>query len=159
MLAKRPTQLKMNRGIILFQIYSGKPSPVCISMPQTASLTDLYQKVDSTLFSNKHSSFDGRKPEKNFYGLSSNKTKNIHCIFARSEKINKFLTIPNSDRINIVDFMDSKPGFFEDYSQIPQLHNLYRIYVIDNDDYEKYKEPSTRDIFFKTVGKLTKCFG
>ncbi len=159
MLAKRPILLTLNRGIILFQIYSGNPTPVCISVSQTSSLAELYQKVDSTLFSNKCSRFDERKPKKNFYGLSSNKTKNIHCIFARSERTNKFLTIPNSDRINIVDFMDSKPGFFHDYSQIPQLHNLYRIYVIDNDDYEKYKEPSTRDIFFKTVGKLTKCFG
>jgi hypothetical protein len=159
MLAKRPTQLKMNRGIILFQIYSGKPSPVCISMPQTASLTDLYQKVDSTLFSNKYSSFDERKPEKNFYGLSSNKTKNIHCIFARSERTSKTLIIPNSDKINIVDFIDNNQGVFEDYSQIPQLHNLYRIYVIDKDDYEKYKEPSTTETFFKNVGKLIKCFG
>jgi hypothetical protein len=159
MLAKKPTQLKMNRGIILFQIYSGKPTPVCISVSQTASLKDFHQKVDSILFPNKYSSFDENKPEKSFYGFSSKKKTNIHTIFARIESSGKILIIPNSEKINIVDFMDSKDGFFDDYSQLPQLHNLYRIYVIDNDDYEKYKEPSTTENFLKTVGKLTKCFG
>ena len=158
MMAKRPTQLSMNRGLILFQIYSGKPIPVCISVSQTASLADLYQKIDSTLFPNKYSSFEERKPEKTFYRFSSNKTKNIHCIFVRNESTGKILVIPNSDKTNIVDFMDNNQGVFEDYSQIPQLHNLYRIYVIDNDDYEKYKEPSTTETFFKNVGKFTKCF-
>jgi hypothetical protein len=159
MLAKRPTQLKMNRGIILFQIYSGKPIPVCISVSQTASLSDLYQKVDSILFPNNYSSFEERKSEKNFYSFSSNNTKNIHCIFARSETTSKIVVIPNYDKTNVVDFMDNNPGVFEDYSQIPQLHNLYRIYVIDKNDYEKYKEPSTTETFFKNFGKLTKCFG
>jgi len=150
MMTKRPTHLSMNRGIILFQVYSGKPIPVCISVSQTASLEDFYQKIDSILFPNKYSSFEERNPKK--------KT-NIHTIFARIETSGKILIIPNSSKTNIVDFMDDKQEFFDDYSQIPQLHNLYRIYAIDNNDYEKYKEPSTTENFFKTIGKLTKCFG
>ena len=156
MMAKRPTQLKMNRGTIIFKIYSEKLVPVCISVSKTASLADLHQKIDCTLFP---SSLEERKPEKTFYGFSSNKSKNIHCIFVRSEKTSKILTIPNSDRINVVDFMDNNQGVFDDYSQIPQLHNLYILYVIDNDAYEKYKEPSLKETIFKNVKKFASCFG
>lgn len=163
MMAKRPTLLTVNKGIVLFQIYwgSGNKHPICISLSKTASLEDLYQKVETTLFQNKYSSFEEIKPEKSFFGFSSspNKTKNIHCIFAWNEKSNKFLNIPNSKNINILNFIDKKQGFFYDYSQIPQLHSLYRLYVIDKDDYEKYKEPSITETVFKSVEKLTKCFG
>jgi len=160
-MAKRPTQLKLNGGVLIFKIYSEKLIPVCISISQPASLADLHQKIDSILFPNKYSSFEERKPEKSFYGFSSssNKTKNIHCIFARSERTSKTLTVPNSDKINVVDFIDNNQGVFEDYSQIPQLHNLYRIYVIDNDAYEKYKEPSLKEVVLKNVKKFTSCFG
>jgi hypothetical protein len=156
MMAKRPTQLKMNRGAIIFKIYSEKLIPVCISVSNNASLADLHQKIDCTLFP---SSLEERKPEKTFYGFSSNKSKNIHCIFVRSEKTSKILTVPNSDRINIVDFMDNNQGVFDDYSQIPQLHSLYIIYVINNDEYKKYKEPSLQEIILKNVGKFSRCFG
>ena len=153
-----PTQLKMNR-VIIFKIYSEKLIPVCISLSQPASLADLHQKIDSILFPNKYSSFEERKPEKSFFGFSSNKSKNIHCIFARSERTSKTLTIPNSDRINVVDFIDKNQGVFDDYSQLPQLHNLYRLFVIDNDGYKKYKEPSLKETLVKNVKNLAKCFG
>ena len=156
MMAKRPTQLKMNREVIIFKIYSEKLIPVCFSIAQTASLADLHQKIDSVLFP---SSFEEKKPEKSFYGFSSNKSKNIHCIFVRCEKTSKILTIPNSDKTNLLDFVDKNQGVFEDYSQIPQLHNLYRIYVIDNNAYEKYKEPSFKEAVLKNVKKFTSCFG
>jgi hypothetical protein len=156
MMAKLPMQLKMNRGVIIFKIYSEKLIPVCISLSQPASLADLHQKIDSVLFP---FSFEERKPEKSFYGFSSNKSKNIHCIFTRSERTSKTLTIPNSDRINVVDFIDNNQGVFEDYSQIPQLHNLYKIYVIDNDGYKKYKEPSLKETIIKNVKKFSRCFG
>jgi hypothetical protein len=157
-MAKMPTQLKMNR-VIIFKIYSEKLIPVCISLSQPASLADLHQKIDSILFPNKYSSFEERKPEKSFFGFSSNKSKNIHCIFARSERTSKTLTIPNSDRINVVDFIDKNQGVFDDYSQLPQLHNLYRLFVIDNDGYKKYKEPSLKETLVKNVKNLAKCFG
>ena len=158
MMAKRPTQLKINREVIIFKIYSEKLIPVCFSIAQTASLADLHQKIDSILFP---CSFEERKPEKSFYGfyLSSKKSKNIHCIFVRCEKTSKILTIPSSDKTNLLDFVDKNQGLFEDYSQIPQLHNLYRIYVIDNDTYEKYKEPSFKESVLKNVKKFTSCFG
>lgn len=156
MMAKRPTQLKINRGVIIFKIYSEKLIPVCFSIAQTASLADLHQKIDSILFP---SSFEERKPEKSFYGFYSNKSKNIHCIFVRCEKTSKILTIPNSDKTNLLDFVDKNQGVFEDYSQIPQLHNLYRIYVIDNDAYEKYKDPSFKEAVLKNVKKFASCFG
>ena len=158
MMSKMSTQIKINRGFILFQIYSGKPVPVCISVSQTSSLADLHEKVDSVLFPNKYSSFEDRTTEKSFYGLSSKKKSHIHCIFARSEISSKIVIIPNSDRTNVIDFMDNNQGVFDDYSQIPQLHNLYRIYVIDKNDYEKYKEPSMAETFIKALGKYVKCF-
>ena len=158
MMSTRQPQLKMNRGIILFQVYSGKSTPICISVSQTASLEDLHQKVDSILFLNKYSSFEEKSNERSFFEFSSKKKTNIHRIFARCESTNEFLTINSSDRTNVVDFMDKKQRFFVDYSQLPQLHNLYRIYVIDNNDYKKYKEDGEEFSIVNTLKKLTTCF-
>jgi len=160
MFAKKSPHLKRDRNTILFQIHSNKPLPVCIAVPQTASLNDLYQKVEETLFPNTYSSFEDSKSGSTIYSIMSKKNGNIHRIFASTINREKFLTIPNSSRQNVAEYIDVMQDYFPDHSQVPQLHSLYKIYAMDNNDYDKYKDPdSIADTFVNNVKRLTKCFG
>lgn len=160
MFAKKSQHLKRDRNIILFQIHSNKPVPVCISVPQIASLADLYQKVEETLFPISYSSFEERNSENSGYKMFAKNTTNIHRIFACTINREKFLTIPNSSRQNVAEYIDVMQDYFPDHSQVPQLHSLYKIYVMDQNDYAKYKDPEPiTEAFFNNVKRLTKCFG
>jgi hypothetical protein len=160
MFSRKAPHLKKNRNIILFQIHSNKPTPICISISQTASLADLYQKVEETLFPISYSSFEERNSENSGYKMFVKNTTNVHRIFACTINREKFLTIPNSSRQNVSDYVETMQDYFPDHSQIPQLHNLYKIYAMDQSDYAKYKDQdSVTEMFVNNVRRLTKCFG
>ena len=160
MLNKQPPHLKKNRNIILFQIHSSNPKTVCMSLPQSASLADLYQKVENTLFPYNYSSLEKINSGQSFYNFISKKRTPIHKIFATSTKKDNFITIPNSDKLNIIDFIDNKEEYFNDYSQLPQLHNLYRIYVLEQETYEMHKasEKNLSTTVYQNIQKFATCF-
>lgn len=165
MLANKETQLKRHGGIILLQAYYNKLTPVCIPISQSASLDDLYQKVESILYPTQYTIFENKPPKSilTFYDSFKKDDSFIYRIFVFDIKNNKFLTIPRSKRHSVVSFMDNNEDYFTDHSKMPQLHNLYRIFVMDQDDYNKFnkeyeKENSIKTTLLRNMQKLTRCF-
>jgi len=167
MLANKEMHLKRHGSIILLQTYYNKPTPICIPISQTSSLEDLYQKVESILYPTHYTSFENKSPNTNsmqlFYDSFKKDDSFIYRIFVYDVKNNKYMTIPKSTRQSFVSFMDKNEDYFTDHSRLPQLHNLYRIFVMDRDDYNKFnkeyeEENSIKSTLLRNVQKLTKCF-
>jgi len=136
---------KQNRNIILFQVHSSIKPTFCVSIPKVSNLNDLYRKVESLMV-----------PE-SYLPLNH---KVIHKIMVINDKDKTVLSIPESSRYNIVDFIESNSQYFTDHSQIPQMHNLYKVYIIDEASYMEFNyNTSVSNNIFKGISKYVKCFG
>jgi hypothetical protein len=155
MFSNKQPHLKQNRNIILFQIITDNSSQ-CISIPKDATLADLFQKIENTLYVT-HSIQPSE--DMSFYSMVSKKKTNIYKIFATNIERNKYLTLKNTDWHKVVDFIDNNPDYFVDQSQVPQIHNLYRVFVMDYNDYNKYRENDViTETVLKNIQKLKSCF-
>jgi len=136
---------KQNMNIILLQVHSSIKPTFCVSIPKVSNLNDLYRKIESLIV-----------PE-SYLPLNH---KVIHKIMVINDKDNTTLGIPESSRYNFVDFIESNSQYFRDHSQIPQMHNLYKIYIIDEASYQEFNyNNSTSNNIFKGISKYVKCFG
>jgi hypothetical protein len=165
---KRSTHLTHKRNIVIFQIHTKNKSPICVSLHQNASLFDLYMKIENILYPNLYSTFEnnGEKSNNIFYTnfMFIKNVNKIHGIFAMSHKNDMTLTIPKSSSSNVIDFIENNSLYFLDCSQVPQLHNLYKIYVIDSESYDlftkenNFKRYAYINSLFQPFIKYVKCF-
>jgi hypothetical protein len=137
--------------------------PFCISLKKNDSLADIYQKLENLLFPQLYSEFCYKNPNKTtFLGKFQRSNKNIHSLFVQHKGINKFLIIPNSNKMNIVTFMFNNQEYFQNIAKIPQLYNLFKIHVLDEDTYRRFEEEDFNNsivgLAMTRIKKYTKCF-
>jgi hypothetical protein len=137
--------------------------PFCISLKKTNTLTDIYQKLENLLFPPLYSEFCYKNPDKTTsIDIFSRTNKNIHSLFVQHECTNKFLIIPNSNKMDIVTFMFNNQEYFQNIAKLPRLYNLFKIHVLDEETYRRFEEENFNNSIIGSamtrIKKYTKCF-
>lgn len=147
---------------IIFQINTQFAQPICISLPPSSSLAELYEKVGYNLFPE---TMD-RKTIASYHSnpmIEPQETRKIHYIVVMNITLNKTLTIPKNKRTTTLkQFIKSNEVYFENCSQFPSFQTVYKLFAIDDELKKELQEYIAQNslgaVLYRQVVKMTQCF-
>jgi len=158
---------------IIFQVFNLKNEKKCILLSKTDTLSEVYNKIATTLISLEDGGTTYKPPIRpdtkgiqlqDIYTCCCNQKRPKFKLYTHFKTGDKLFCIPNKSGKTIGDFIVNNEEYFVDCVHMRTIHPLYQIYIVEDSMKQKWKESTKSEtrapyVMYNQISRLFSCFG